>query len=141
MSLYLAAFAMPSAHHHHDHDHKHEGCCGGTGEHPEGEECCGGSGHHAEGEGCCGKHDHSEPETGFEAFSKAVSTEYPDFLALFDGLWLINSDKNHQDIYKSLKHTVDSHSALWIIPLPKDSAGFLKPDALEWIQPRLYPKK
>ena len=142
MTLYLVAFTMPSSHSHHHHG-DHEGCCGGHGHDSEKQEgCCGGHDHGAEkAEGCCGGHHKEEPQTGFEAFAKEVKAQYPDFLALFDGLWLINSEKTHQEIYQSLKHTVDSHSALWILPAPKESAGFLKPDALEWIKPRLYPTK
>ena len=167
MTLYLAAFALPSAnsshtHHHHSDDcgcgeHEQEEkaheCCGGAN-HDADHECCGGKGHdeplaHGGDESCTGGHhdEHEvpgqdeEPSTGFDAFAEEVGKLYPDHLPLFPSLWLINSDKTHQEVYASLKHTVDSHSALWIIPLPKDSAGFLKPDALDWIKPRLYPAK
>lgn len=126
MNLYLVAFTMPSGHHH----HHGEGCCGGN--HETGD-TCGGHDHETD-------HHEADENTGFKAFTKEVEKLYPDFLPLFDGLWLINADKNHQEIYQSLKHTIDSHSALWILPAPKESAGFLKPDALEWIKPRLYPK-
>ena len=170
MTLYLAAFALPSAnsthtHHHHGDDcgcggheqeEKDHECCGGAN-HDADHECCGGKGHapkaeeafpHIEDEYCGGQWEHHEvptleekPTTGFDAFAEEVGKLYPDHLPLFPSLWLINSEKSHQEIYASLKHTVDSHSALWIIPCPKDSAGFLKPDALEWIKPRLYPVK
>ena len=134
MTVYLAIFALPtSSHQHHDgcgcgghnHEHSHQGCCGGH-----------------EGHNDCKCDSHSEePITGFTAFSKKVEELYPDFLPLFDSTWLINSDKNHQEIFQSLRSTIDSHSALWILPVPTESAGFLKPEALEWIKPRLYPNK
>lgn len=123
MALYLVAYHIPKAHH---HEHSEEGCCG---EHS----------HHDTHEGCCGGHSQSSesPNPLIEEINKL----YSDYLFLFDGLCLINSEQSHQEIFNSLKKNIDSHSALWVLPTPQDSAGFLKPDVLEWIQPRLYPKK
>lgn len=120
MALYLVAFHVPKAHH---HEHSAEECCGNHDTH----------------EGCCGGHSHSADSS--DIFIKEINKLYPDYLFLFDGLCLINSDQSHQEIFNSLKKNIDSHSALWVLPTPQDSAGFLKPDILKWIQPRLYPKK
>lgn len=123
MALYLVAFHLPKAHH---HEHSEEGCCR---EHA----------HPDTHEGCCGDHSHSSELPNI--FIKEITKLYPDHLFLFDGLCLVNSDESHQEIFRSLKKNIDSHSALWVLPVPQDSAGFLKPEILEWIQPRLYPPK
>lgn len=135
--VYLVAFALPEAHH-----HVHGDSCGCGGHHHEE--------HHHSHEGCCCEETNpepseaassEEPEVGFHTFAQAVEHLYPDYLPLLHGFWLLHTDHSHQEIYQNLKHTLSSHSALWVLPCPKESAGFLKPDALEWIKPRLYPTK
>ena len=136
--LHLVTFAFQNGHSHGHHDHGAEGCCG---KHDSGDKD-----HVHGGEGCCGGHGHDHEEvreegTGLDCFVEKVKAEFPEFLALFEGVWLLESEKGHQDVYQTLKSTITSHDALWVIPLPKESAGFLKPEGLEWIKPRLYNKK
>lgn len=138
--VYLVAFALPET------SHAHSDSCGCGGHHLEENHPA----HEPKECGCgCSASSQEEPtasapeesEVGFHTFAQAVGHLYPDHLPLLHGFWLLHTEHTHQQIYQNLKHTLSSHSALWVLPCPKESAGFLKPDALEWIQPRLYPKK